>query len=288
MMKTILSKEFKSYFTSPIGYVFLTFYLFIFGFYFCGINILNQSGDYSIVFKNLQILLILTVPLVTMRLLSEERKNRTDQLLLTTPIHVWEMVLGKYLSATLLLLLTLCLTFIHPIILTCLGDVPWPMVLSTYVGYFLLGATLISISLFVSAHTENQIIAAIGSIGIFLLLLLIDSLAILIPPQRISSFIFILVVIVLVTLYIYLSIKDIYISLSSGFILGIISTITYKLNGSIFDGLCTKVLQWFSLFTRYDNFSSGLFDIGSIVYYVSFIFVFLFLTNQSIEKRRWN
>lgn len=287
-MKTILNREFKAYFTSPIGYVFLTFYLVIFGFYFCGINIMNQSGDYSIIFQNLQILLILTIPLVTMRLLSEERKNKTDQLLLTSPLHVWEMVVGKYLSATLLLLLTLSLTLIHPIILMFLGDVPWPMVMSTYVGYFLLGATLISISLFVSAHTENQIIAAIGSIGVFLMLLLVDNLAILIPAQRISSFIFILIVIAFLTLYIYFSIKDIYISLIIGFILAIITTLTYKFNGSIFDGLCTKVLQWFSLFTRYDNFCSGLFDIGSIVYYLSFIFVFIFLTNQSIEKRRWN
>ena len=249
---------------------------------------MNQSGDYSIIFQNLQILLILTIPLVTMRLLSEERKNRTDQLLLTAPIHVWEMVLGKYLSATLLLLLTLSLTLIHPIILMCLGDVPWPIVISTYVGYFLLGATLISISLFVSAHTENQIIAAIASIGIFLMLLLVDNLAAFIPAKRISSFIFILVVIALLTLYLYLSIKDIYVSLIVGFILAIITTLTYNFNGSLFDGLCTKVLRWFSLFTRYDNFSSGLFDIGSIVYYLSFIFVFLFLTNQSIEKRRWN
>lgn len=287
-MKTILNREFKAFFTSPIGYVFLTFYLFIFGFYFSGINISNLSGDYSIVFQNLQILLILTIPLVTMRLLSEERKNKTDQLLLTAPIHVWEMVLGKYLSATLLFLLTLGLTVIHPIILMFLGDVPWPMVISTYIGYFLLGATLIAISLFISAHTENQIIAAIGSIGIFLLLLLIDNLALLIPAQRMSSFIFVLVVIALLTLYIYLSIKDIYMSLIIGFILAIITTLTYKFNGSIFDGLCTKVLQWFSLFTRYNNFSSGLLDIGSIVYYLSFIFVFLFLTNQSIEKRRWN
>ena len=287
-MKTILSREFKAYFTSPIGYVFLTFYLFMFGFYFSGVNISQQLGDYSVVFNYLVNLLLFTIPLVTMRLLSEERKNKTDQLLLTAPINVWDMILGKYAAAVLLLLLTLALTLIHPIILEILGDVPWPAVFSTYVGYFLLGSTLISISLFISAHTENQIIAAIGSIGIFLLLLLIDALATLIPAQRLSSLIFVMVIIALLTLYIYFSIKDIYISLIVGFICAIITTLTYKFNGTLFDGLCTKVLQWFSLFSRYDNFSSGLFDVGSMVYYLSFIFVFLFLTNQTIEKRRWN
>lgn len=287
-MKTILTREFKAYFISPIGYVFLTFYLFIFGFYFSGINIAQQNGDYSIIFSYLVNLLLFTIPLVTMRLLSEEHKNKTDQLLLTAPISVWDIVLGKFFAAVLLLLLTLGLTIIHPIILTILGDVPWPAVFSNYVGYFLLGSSLISISLFISAHTENQIIAAIGSIGIFLLLLLVDALATLIPAQRISSLIFILLIVALLTAYIYFSIKDIYISLIIGLICAIITTLTYKLNGSLFDGLCTKILQWFSLFSRYTNFSSGLFDIGAMVYYLSIIFVFLFLTNQSIEKRRWN
>lgn len=287
-MKTILSRELKAYFYSPIGYVFLTFYLFIFGFYFCGININQSNGDYSLVFNYLVSLLLFTIPLVTMRLLSEEKKNKTDQLLLTAPISVKDIVLGKYLAAVLLFLLTLVITLIHPIILTLLGDVPWPTVISTYVGYFLLGATLIAISLFISSLTENQIISAIASIGVFLLLLLIDALATLIPPQRFSSLIFIFVIIVLVTFYIYSSIKDVYISLIIGFICAIATLLTYRFYGNLFDGLCTKALQWLSLFSRYNNFGDGLFDIGAMVYYLSFIFIFLFLTNQSIEKRRWN
>ena len=287
-MKTILSREFKAYFNSPIGYVFLTFYLFMFGFYFSGININQSNGDYGLVFNYLVNLLLFTIPLMTMRLLSEEKKNKTDQLLLTAPISVKDIVLGKYFAAILLFLLTLAITLIHPIILTFLGDVPWPTVISTYVGYFLLGATLIAMSLFISSLTENQIISAIASIGIFLLLLLIDALATLIPPQRFSSLIFVLVIVIAITLYIYASIKDAYISLIIGFICVSATILTYKFFGTLFDGLCTKVLQWLSLFSRYNNFGDGLFDIGAIIYYLSFIFVFLFLTNQTIEKRRWN
>lgn len=287
-MKTILSREFKAYFYSPIGYGFITFYLFIFGFYFCGVNINQSNGDYSIVFNYLVNLLLFTLPLVTMRLLSEEKKNNTDQLLLTAPIHVKDIVIGKYLAAVLLFLLTLVITLIHPIILTVLGDVPWPTVISTYVGYFLLGATLIAISLFISSLTENQIISAIASIGIFLLLLLVDALATLIPPQRFSSLIFVFVLIIMLTFYIYASIKNVYISLIIGFVCATSALLIYKFFGNLFDGLCTKILQWLSLLSRYSNFGDGLFDIGAIVYYLSFIFVFLFLTNQTIEKRRWN
>lgn len=287
-MKTILSREFKTYFTSPIGYVFVAFYLLIFGVYFVGINLSQGNGNYNLVFLYLTSILLFTIPLVTMRLLSEEKKNRTDQLLLTAPISVWDVVLGKYFAAVLLFLLTLGLTLFHPIILEILGDVPWPAVISTYIGYFLLGSTLIAISLFMSALTENQIIAAISSISLLLFLRLIDALAQLIPATATASLIFTFVLIVLAGIYIYFSIKDIYITLSIVFIAGIITTIAYKVNSVLFEGLCTKILQWFSVFSRYDNFGDGLLDVGSIVYFLSFIFIFLFLTNQTIEKRRWN
>ena len=287
-MKTILDKEFKAYFTSPIGYVFMAFFLLIFGFYFTAINIYNSYGDYTNVLAALSSLLLFAIPLVTMRLLSEEKKNRTDQLLLTSPIHVKDIVLGKYFAAVSLFAITLIITMVQPAILMFFGNIPVGKILTCYLGYFLLGATLIAISLFISALTENQIISAIASIGLFLFLMLIDGLAVLIPKQRISSLVFLIIIVVLITLFIYFSIKDFYISGIIG-LLGIGGVVvTYNLNGSLFDGLCTKILQWFSLFSRFENFTYGLLDIGAIVYYLSFIFIFLFLTNQTIEKRRWS
>lgn len=287
-MKTILDKEFKAYFTSPIGYVFMAFFLLIFGFYYTAINIYNSYGDYTNVLAALSSLLLFAIPLVTMRLLSEEKKNRTDQLLLTSPIHVKDIVLGKYFAAVSLFAITLIITMVQPAILIFFGNIPVGKILTCYLGYFLLGATLIAISLFISALTENQIISAIASIGLFLFLMLIDGLAVLIPKQRISSLVFLIIIVVLITLFIYFSIKDFYISGIIG-LLGICGVVvTYNLNGSLFDGLCTKILQWFSLFSRFENFTYGLLDIGAIVYYLSFIFIFLFLTNQTIEKRRWS
>ena len=287
-MKIILDREFKAYFTSPIGYVFMAFFLLIFGFYFTAVNIYNSYGDYTSVLSALSSLLLFTIPLVTMRLLSEEKKNRTDQLLLTSPIHVRDIVLGKYFAAVLLFALTLIITTIQPAILLLFGKIPLGKIATCYLGYFLLGATLIAISLFISSLTENQIISAIGSIGLFLFLMLVDSLAILIPKQRFSSLVFLIIIVVLITLFIYFSIKDLYVSGIIG-LLGISGVVvTYNLKGSLFDGLSTKILQWFSLFSRFENFTYGLLDIGAIVYYLSFTFIFLFLTNQTIEKRRWS
>lgn len=287
-MKIILDREFKAYFTSPIGYVFMGFFLFIFGFYFTVINLYNAYGDYSNVLSSLSSLLLFTTPLVTMRLLSEEKRNRTDQLLLTSPIHVRDIVLGKYFAALLLFMITLAITLVQPALLLLFGRIPVGRIATCYLGYFLLGATLIAISLFVSSLTENQIISAMGSIGLFLFLMLIDALALLIPKQRISSLIFLIILVILITLFIYFSIREIFMSVIIGFIGISIVIITYNLKGSIFDGLCTKILQWFSIFSRFKNFTYGLLDIGSIVYFLSFIFIFLFLTNQTIEKRRWS
>ncbi|WP_054743545.1 ABC transporter permease [Cellulosilyticum ruminicola] len=202
-MTILLNKELKSYFTSPIGYVFMCFFLLIFGLYFTAINVFHPNGNYTYVISSLSNMLLFTVPILTMRLLSEERKNRTDQLLITAPITVTSIVLGKYLAATTLLLITLAITFIHPILLMTLGTIPLGSILCSYLGFFLLGCTLISIGLFISALTENQIVAAIGSIGAFMFLLLADGIATLIPTSRLASLVFLLIVIAIISLIIY-------------------------------------------------------------------------------------
>lgn len=287
-MTTLLNKELKSYFTSPIGYVFMCFFLLIFGLYFTAMNVANQNGDYTYVISSLSNMLLFTVPILTMRLLSEERKNRTDQLLITAPITVSSIVLGKYLAAVLLLLITLAITFIHPLLLMTVGTIPLTSILCSYLGFFLLGCTLISIGLFISALTENQIVAAIGTIGAFMFLLLADGIATLIPTSRTASLIFVFIIIIIVSLVIYNAMKDIYISLFVAFIAIIISCLLFYFKGEFFDGLPTKFLQWFSVYGRFDSFVNGLLDVSAIIYYLSFIGVFLFLTKQIIEKRSWS
>lgn len=287
-MITILQKEFRSYFTSPIAYIFMAFFLFMFGLYFTIINIFSQNGDYSYVLGSLTTLLLFSTPLLTMRLLSEERKNKTDQLLITSPISVGNIVLGKFFSATLLLALTLALTMIHPLMLLSLGKIPVVKILGTYLGYFLLGTTLIAIGLFISSLCENQIVAAIITIGAFLILLLIDSIASIMPKQRMTSALFLVAIILAICVLIYFSIKNLPITIGVG-ALGVLSVVGILfLKGEWLDGLPTKVLQWLSIFQRFNDFVNGLLDISSIVYYLSFILLFVFLTIQTIEKRSWN
>ena len=288
LMLTIWNKELKTYFTSPIGYVFICFFLFMFGLYFMGINVLGQNGDYTYVLSSLTIFLFFATPLLTMRLLSEEKRTRTDQLLLTAPIKIQGIILGKFLAATTLLAITLILTLVHPLLLALTGVIPVLKILSCYLGYWLLGSTLIAIGLFISALTENQIVAAISSIACFSFLLLADGIASLIPSTRGAALVFVLLLLILVTFIIHSATSSFLISGLTGSI-GLLALLgCYFIKGSLFEGLPAKILKWFSVYQRFDNFTNGLLDGGTIVYYLSFIGVFLFLTQQAIEKHSWN
>lgn len=286
-MLTLLEKEFKGYFQSPIGYVFLTFFLFMFGLYFTMYNVFSQNGDFSYVLGSLTTVMVFALPALTMRLLSEERKNKTDQLLITAPIKVSQLVIGKFLSAATLYTLMLAITLIYPFILKALGPIPIARIVTAYIGFYLLGLTLIAVGLFLSSICENQVIAAIGTIGTYLLFMMIDSIAVMIPKDRTSSMVFVIVLVTLVIGFIYFELRQGVLTgvLGGTLFAGVVGFLALK--PELLDGLPTKILQWFSVFTRYDDFSRGLLNMSSVVYYVSFMSVFILLTIKNIEKRSW-
>lgn len=287
-MLAIFNKELKSYFKSPTGYVFMTFYLVFFGIYFTLYNLLYRNPDYSLVISNALIMLVISIPVITMRLLSEERRTKTDQLILTCPVKVSDFVVGKYLAALALFCITTLLTVLQPLALSTFGALPVAKILGSYIGLILLASTFIAIGLFMSSVTENQIVAAILTIVIFLLMALIDSLAQALPKDRFTAIIFACVVIAIIATILYFTIRNIYVT-------GIIAVIgfallaaVYFINPILLDGFVAKFFSWFSLIQRYSNFSLGVFDLSSVVYYISFSTIFVFLSIQQVEKKRWS
>ena len=175
-MRAIAAREVKSYFTTMIAWVFMAICLLVCGILFTSNNIRGGSASFSSVIGSISYVLILIIPLLTMRLLAEEKKNKSDQLLLTAPVSVGQIVLGKYLAALLVLLITLGITLVFPVIISVYGD-PYPGEIALgYLGITLLGGTFIAIGLFVSSLTENQLTAAVSTMGILLLLWLLDSI----------------------------------------------------------------------------------------------------------------
>ena len=169
-MLAIWKREVQSYFLSPVAYVFIGFFMLVCGIFFATGNILTQNASFNATLGTISFLFMMVVPILTMRLLSEERKNKTDQLLLTAPVSVSAIVVGKYLAAVTVFLITLVISLVYPLVLAIFGQPSFGEIFAGYIGFFLLGCALISVGVFISALTESQVIAAVATFFILLIL----------------------------------------------------------------------------------------------------------------------
>lgn len=175
-MLAILKREFKSYFTSPIGYVCLAVFVAFEGFYF---SMLYSAGypDVSFVYSGMFTIALFIIPILTMRLLSEDKRQKVDQALLTAPVSLWSIAVGKFLAALSVFTLGFSPTLIYQLILQAVSTPDWLVFFGNYLGIILLGASLISLGLFISSLTESQVVSAVGSFAVSLAILSLDSLS---------------------------------------------------------------------------------------------------------------
>mgnify|MGYP002570360888 CR=1 FL=1 len=235
-MSAIFKREFKTFFTSPIGYFVLAVLFGFSGFYFFATNMYAGSADLSGVFGGLfTIVLLLVLPVLTMRLLSDDKRQRTDQALLTAPVSLTGIALGKFLAALLLFAIGISITLVFAVIIAFQVTPDWLVIVGNYVGLLLLGGMVIAIGLFISSLTVSQIIAAIGTFIISVLLMYMDSLASVVSNEVLST-----------------------------------------------------AIQWFSFNDRYSTFTQGMFSISSVIFFISVVAVFVFLTARKVESRRWS
>lgn len=164
-MKAIIKKELRLYFSTPIAYVFISVFVCISALLFTINNLINGNASISVIFSYLPIIFVIIIPILTMRLMAEERALKTDQLLLTAPISVTSIICGKFISAVAVFGVSTIVMLMYPVILSFYSKVEWGMVFSNYIGFFLMGAAFTSIGIFVSSLTENQLVSAIVSIA---------------------------------------------------------------------------------------------------------------------------
>lgn len=232
-MYSIFKKEFKSYFNSPTAYVVIGLFMLMSSIVFY-INLVSQTAEYSFNLNYMSLMLILIIPILTMKILADERKSGTEVLLITSPTSLSKIVVGKYLAAFAVFMVMTVITFIYPIILLAFGSPTFSEIIGGYVGFILLGASFIAFGVFASSLTESQIIAAIVSVVGLLIMWLLQGIA---PGVG---------------------------------------------------GVGAKILSWFSLYSRSEDFYSGILSLAPVVYYISFSAVFVFLAIRVIEKRRWS
>lgn len=187
-MLAIIKREILSYFSSATGYIILAAFYVFGGFYFYMTSLASNTTDLSYTFSSLFIILIFIIPILTMKLFSEEKKQKTDQALLTAPISLTSMTLGKYFAAIIMYLFCITITLIYAIIVSFFNSPDWAIFASNFLGIFLLGSALIAIGMFLSSITESQIIAAIGGVVIGVLMLFIESIAHAVSVEFISKF----------------------------------------------------------------------------------------------------
>ncbi|MCL2857154.1 MAG: ABC transporter permease subunit [Oscillospiraceae bacterium] len=175
-MLAIMRRELAVYFRSPVGYIFLAVFYFFAGYFFFASNLFGMNADLGGVFGGMYTLLLFLIPILTMRLLSEERGKKTEQALLTAPVTLTGMVIGKYLAAVAVFAIGLSVTLVYALVIATMASPNWAMVFGNLIATLLLGMALIAIGVFISSLTENQVIAAVGGFGVGLGFLLLGAL----------------------------------------------------------------------------------------------------------------
>lgn len=175
-MRAVFKREVRAYFQSPLGYVFIAVMYFFTAYYFFTYNLYRNTTDMSTMFDQMFSVVLFLVPILTMRLMSEDKRARTDQLLLTAPVSRIGIVLGKYFSALCVYLVAISASLLMAVVLSFYGEPDWPVIIGNIVGLVLLGASLIAVCMFLSSLTESQVIAAVSGFAVSLLLVLMDAM----------------------------------------------------------------------------------------------------------------
>jgi ABC-2 type transport system permease protein len=287
-MKAVFRHELASHFQSVTGYVYGAFMLLFAGIYCMVINLKVGYANFEYVLGSMSFIYIIGIPILTMRTIAEERKQTTDQLLYSLPLTMTKVVLGKYLALLIMLFIPMGIIAFYPLILSSFGNLYLPGAYGALLGFFMLGAALTAIGVFISSLMENQASAAGLCFAVMLLNYFISSLAGYVSTTAFASFAAFAVLLIVLAVIVRLLTKNTFAAVMSALVPGIALVLVYGLMGSSFEGVFPAVMEQLSLFERFYVFSNGLFDITALVYFASVIFVFLFLSVQSMEKRRWN
>ncbi len=287
-MLAVLIKELGHFFKTPLGYIYLSVSLFISGLLFTLMNLAAMSTDFAAVLQLLQILLIFTIPLLTMPLFTQERKHGTDRLLLTSGVALWRVVLGKILAAAFLLLLTVLAMIPYLIVIEIHGSLDWLRVAGSLLGYCLLGLLYICVGIFISTLTESQMLSAICTFASLFALWLLQIIAEIVPHNASLGLWIALLVCVLLMWFFYHQTQDKRLAAASFLVLLSILGIIILLNKDFLHMWVSKSLMWLSVPDRYASFLMGIISWGDLAFFLGLCFLFGYLSVWKLEKRRWS
>ena len=289
-MNADFKKEFRSSMCGMTGMIFIAYVLLFLGFHTVYVNYYAALGNFEVVIISAAFLSLLAVPLLTMRSFSEERHNKTDQLLYSLPISTGKIVLGKFFGMAAVFAIPTAVACIYPLIASAYssGTINLAIGYGSILAYYLLGCSVIAICMFLSTLTESQVIAAILSIGAILLLYFTDMLLTMLPTGAWISLVTVILLSLLLAYIVFVSTKSAVAGGVCGAVLIIAAVAVYLVDASLFDGLLQTMVGALAIFQPIESFGLGTFDIACLFRYLSICVLFIFFTIQSFEKRRWN
>lgn len=287
-MTAVLKHELRNYFHTLTAYVFGAFLLAFIGLGATLYNLQAAVSNFEFVLSFGSLVFVVIVPILTMRVIAEEKKQRTDQLLYSLPITTTEVVLGKYLALLVVYLIPLAVVSVYPLIFARYGDVYLLTSYGSIFAFFVLGAALIALGVFISSLTDNQGFAAGIGIALILLNYYSASLSEYVSSTPAGALIAAFALVIVLGVVIRHLTKNEHLAYGFYFLVGGAVLILYLADPEAFSGLLPSVMKTLSLFERFYVFVNGVFDLTAIVYFVTFAAFFLFLSVQSLEKRRYN
>lgn len=283
-MLAIFKKELKSYFHSMIGYVFMAFFLVIIGIYMFVYNFTYQVANFEYVLNSVTFGFIVLIPILTMRLMAEEKKQKTDQLLFTSAVSMTKIVLAKFFAVLALFGITMLVVCIYPLILNIFGDVPFGTTYGAIFGFFIMGAAFIAIGLFISSLTESQIISAVISFIVLLICYLASDIANILPTDRVVTMIATIVLFIVFSYIIYLSVRQIYVAAGIGVVGTVALIVLYFVKPAFYDNLLAKMMNAIAIMAPFENFCYGVISLSNVIYYVSISALFIILTALFVKE----
>ena len=287
-MIAILKHELRTYFHSLTAYLFGAFLLLFVGIGAMLYNLQAAVSNFEYVLSFSSLIFVVIVPILTMRVIAEERKQKTDQLLYSLPISTTKVVLGKFLALLVAYLLPLCIISLYPLIFSQYGEVYLLTSYGSLIAFFIMGAALLAMGVFISSLTENQGFAAGIGIAAVLFNYFSVQLAEYVSSTAFGTVVVIFIFAALLAWVVHRLTKNETLSYGVGLGIMAITVVTFYIDSTVFEGLLPDIMKTLSLFDRFETIVNGVFDTTAIVYFLSVIVFFLFLSVQSLEKRRYN
>lgn len=287
-MAAIYKKELRSYFGGMMGWLFVALMLLVFGIYTSVMNLSQGYADFALVPFNAQYIYLIVIPLLTMRALAEERRQRTDQLLYSTSLGVYDIVLGKYFAMVTVIAIPLALSSLYPVILSGYGRMELGTAYSAMTAFFFLGIALTAIGLFLSSVSSNQFVSAAICFGALMLCYFGGDLIPLMSSKIETALYFFSVLVIALSLLMRFMTKSWKAAGMTFAVMEITLLLIYLLSPGALDGSAAAVMGSIAVFSKLEPFCNGIFDISALIYFVSVSWLFVFFSAQAFEKRRWS